>query len=51
MCELESEILTFTDQEKSCLYYYFDSEAIFLMFELLLWVFSHCQFQYVVCLT
>ena len=35
MCELDTEILTFTDQEKSCLYYYFASETIFLTFELI----------------
>ena len=35
MCELGVEILTFTDQEKSCLYYYFDSEAILQTFELI----------------
>jgi len=35
MCELDTEILTFTDQEKSCLYYYLDSEAILLTFELI----------------
>jgi len=59
MCELDTEILTFTDQEKSCLYYYLDSEAILLTFELIVIVslktlsvsvrcMSHLKIKYII---